>query len=233
MSAIKNLIGQRFGKLFVVSRCGSNKRGEALWECQCDCGKIIIHSRCGLLSGHTKSCGCLARELSRKRHEINLIGKVFGDWVVLSEGPRKYPYFRKTWKCKCKCGVEKIVNQYTLIHNKSTGCSCSADKRTGETKIKNLIGQRFYRLTVIAKDDSNKYGRARWKCKCDCGNETIVGGNALLSENTKSCGCMLSDKLTMFNQQSETIDKVRMRAQIRWMEQETKNEDSRCNREKI
>lgn len=33
----------------------------------------------------------------------------------------------------------------------------------------------------------------RWKCVCDCGNETIVGQTLLQSEKTKSCGCLQSE----------------------------------------
>ena len=30
----------------------------------------------------------------------------------------------------------------------------------------------------------------RWLCKCDCGNETIVGQTLLQTGKTKSCGCI-------------------------------------------
>jgi hypothetical protein len=35
-----------------------------------------------------------------------------------------------------------------------------------------------------------KNGRPLWHCRCDCGNEIIVGANALRQGNTKSCGCL-------------------------------------------
>lgn len=55
-------------------------------------------------------------------------------------------------------------------------------------KIINLVGKRYGRLVVIEKADSLK-GHARWRCKCDCGNECVVHGSSLRSGNTKSCGC--------------------------------------------
>ena len=51
-------------------------------------------------------------------------------------------------------------------------------------------GNRYERLTVIRRVGSDKHKRATWLCKCDCGNEvTVVSGN-LHSGNTKSCGCL-------------------------------------------
>lgn len=58
---VDDLIGRKFGALTVVSRHGSDKRGEALWGCICDCGNpnevIVLGSN--LRSGHTQSCGCV------------------------------------------------------------------------------------------------------------------------------------------------------------------------------
>lgn len=51
----KDLIGKQFGKLEVVSRVDSDKRG-ALWNCMCDCGKTVERTSAKLNSGPT--CGC-------------------------------------------------------------------------------------------------------------------------------------------------------------------------------
>lgn len=57
-------------------------------------------------------------------------------------------------------------------------------------RLIDLTGQRFGRLVVISKSASNtSYHGAMWKCRCDCGNETIVNGGNLRSGNTTSCGC--------------------------------------------
>jgi len=63
MSKTVNLVGQRFGRLLVVSRAGSDKRGEALWECECDCGAVTVVLGSNLRKGKTKSCGCYKEEL--------------------------------------------------------------------------------------------------------------------------------------------------------------------------
>lgn len=67
MSKIKDLTGQRFGRLVVLERVGSDKNGKACWLCRCDCKKIVVCRGSSLLIGETASCGCLARE-AHKTH---------------------------------------------------------------------------------------------------------------------------------------------------------------------
>lgn len=59
-------------------------------------------------------------------------------------------------------------------------------------KAENFTGMRFGHLTVIERGE-NYYckGRAypRWRCKCDCGNETLVIAAVLKAGKKKSCGC--------------------------------------------
>jgi hypothetical protein len=50
-------------------------------------------------------------------------------------------------------------------------------------------GNRYGRLTVIRRTQ-NKGRRVAWLCKCDCGHEVSVHGEALQSGGTGSCGCM-------------------------------------------
>ena len=59
-------------------------------------------------------------------------------------------------------------------------------------KKQNLLGQRFGRLTVIEETRKGKY--VAWRCKCDCGNTTIVISHYLLSGKIVSCGCYRKDK---------------------------------------
>lgn len=62
------------------------------------------------------------------------------------------------------------------------------------SRLIDLTGQRFGRLTVVERG-SPKPGcsNARWRCKCDCGNETIVLGTTLRRGESTSCGCYRAD----------------------------------------
>lgn len=59
----KNLIGEHFGKLYVVEYAGYNTHGARIqhkWLCKCECGNEKIVETRQLLSGHCKSCGCMS-----------------------------------------------------------------------------------------------------------------------------------------------------------------------------
>jgi len=55
-----------------------------------------------------------------------------------------------------------------------------------------LTGLIFGKLTVIERAGSNKFGRAMWKCKCNCEKQTIVivSGFNLTQKQTTSCSCV-------------------------------------------
>ena len=57
-------------------------------------------------------------------------------------------------------------------------------------RVKNLVGQKFGRLTVEAFSGANKWGNALWKCRCECGNEKVAQSALLLSNQVGSCGCL-------------------------------------------
>lgn len=65
-SLTKNLTGQKFGKLTAIKQVDNGKKG-VHWLCKCECGKEIITLRSSLVSGGTKSCGCIS---SFKEEEI-------------------------------------------------------------------------------------------------------------------------------------------------------------------
>ena len=62
----KDIIGQRFGKLKVVSfaytRKGNGRSYHSYYNCICDCGKTCVIDGLKLRSGHTQSCGCYRHE---------------------------------------------------------------------------------------------------------------------------------------------------------------------------
>lgn len=57
------------------------------------------------------------------------------------------------------------------------------------SRVKDLIGNTYGRLTVIERAESGKNGRARWVCKCTCGNVSVKSGKLLLNGHCRSCGC--------------------------------------------
>jgi hypothetical protein len=66
----KDLTGKRFGRLTVLKLNGfveqSSKR-IACWWCQCQCGDRVVVMAGNLRKGNTRSCGCLARDVTKAR----------------------------------------------------------------------------------------------------------------------------------------------------------------------
>ena len=60
------------------------------------------------------------------------------------------------------------------------------------SRVIDLTGQKFGKLTVIKRVENNKDGRAQWLCKCDCGNTKIALGKTLRNGKTTTCGCYYS-----------------------------------------
>lgn len=51
--------GQKFGKLTVIEQTGRNNLKKVLWKCKCDCGNFVNVVSGSLITGNTKSCGCV------------------------------------------------------------------------------------------------------------------------------------------------------------------------------
>jgi hypothetical protein len=57
--------GERFGRL-TVTGLGAKKNGTFLWQCTCECGGQKEIAAFSLLSGRTRSCGCLVHRQSQE-----------------------------------------------------------------------------------------------------------------------------------------------------------------------
>lgn len=139
MSKVKNEIGNKYGKLTVIERDGSNKKGQAMWKCQCDCGNIVSVSGIRLRNGHTQSCGCYQKERTSEAVTKNLVGQTIGNFTVLESirGVKKGGPSH-SWKCRCNlCGREDvIITTHNIYLQYSCGCSISSK---GERKIIELL----------------------------------------------------------------------------------------------
>lgn len=60
---------------------------------------------------------------------------------------------------------------------------------------RDLTGQRFGRLTVLAFHSVDKSRNVRWACRCDCGVEKVIQKAALVSGSQISCGCAKREHL--------------------------------------
>lgn len=126
MTTIKDLTGQRFGKVIVQKFIKTNSNHKSVWLCVCDCGKSFDALGTNLISGKTKSCGCL-----RGKQRIDYskyVGKRFGKLVVLERKDINNKY-----KCLCDCGNIVFISPGNLSYTKS--CGCSRIKATGIDRL--------------------------------------------------------------------------------------------------
>lgn len=56
-----------------------------------------------------------------------------------------------------------------------------------------LAGLKFGRLEVVSRSSNNAHKKARWQCRCECGEVVVVLACLLRNGQTKSCGCLHSD----------------------------------------
>lgn len=191
----KDYTGVKFGRLIVkemLYNYGINNRTHC--KCICDCGNECIVDAGSLISGKTKSCGCLEKESRyNRKHYKDLSNIIFG-YVV----PIKMLYIdnggHAIWMCKCDCGNIIKTSSNNLLSGKTTSCGC----RHYESNAIDLTGKKFGKLTAKYYIRGNGKTKRKWFCECECGNSTIVCTWDLIRENTLSCGCMKQSHMELY-----------------------------------
>lgn len=96
----KDLKNQRFGKLTALTPLKGNKEGRKQWLCECDCGNVVIIPSNSLLSGNTKSCGCLKSHGEEKicnllkSNNIDFVRqKTFSDCYIQEGYPLRFDFY--------------------------------------------------------------------------------------------------------------------------------------------
>ncbi|MCI8418586.1 MAG: AP2 domain-containing protein [Lachnospiraceae bacterium] len=174
-------VGTRVGLLTVEEATEQRKAGYTVWRCRCACGgEILLDTRC-LQRGTVRDCGC---QTVVKPGQRDISGMRFGRLVAVSPTRERGASGSTVWLCQCDCGkeVKAELGQLTWGYKKSCGC-------LGHPPRKDFMGKRFGKLTVIAYA-GKRAGMHRWKCRCECGKETVVGQTLLQTGKTKSCGCL-------------------------------------------
>lgn len=135
--------------------------------------------------------------------EIQMTGLTFGRLTVVGTAPRYVDgggKIRRKFKCLCACGAEKIVLGENLRSGHTTSCGCQQDDNRRAKALRNLVGQRYGRLTVIS--DAVPYVSPGGKqlrqvrARCDCGAENTATLNSVRRGLAASCGCYRTELAT-------------------------------------
>lgn len=127
--AAKDMMGQRFGKLFVSTRSANLPDGTATWICICDCGNERKIPGNKLRTGLYKSCGCASPRFS-SGHAANhgksgsRAYKIWAGMLSRIRNPnyKKYHLYGGKGISFCK-EWEKFENFYADMGEPPDGCS--------------------------------------------------------------------------------------------------------------
>lgn len=193
-------VGYRVGHLTVEEASGEKRSGYRIWRCRCDCGGEILLDTRYLQRGTFVDCGCMTRVKPGQR---DLTGQRFGKIVCMEPTDRRTGDGSVIWRCRCDCGQECAVSVRQLLSGNKKSCGCLSCP-----PLKAYVGKRFGQLTVLEYAGKTA-GMHRWRCRCDCGAETVVGQTLLQTGKTKSCGCLqgtiIRENLKLYEGTSVTI----------------------------
>ena len=134
--------------------------------------------------------------------KIDLTGQRFGKLTVIRGDPERDKKGNVKWICRCDCGNTVSVAGCLLRYGNTRSCGCLS------LRYEDLTGKRFGKLTVIREDpERSNQGNVKWICRCDCGNTVSVIGTSLTRGNTKSCGCLRSEKAGKGKRNRKSIER--------------------------
>lgn len=100
MTTVRDLTGQRFGKLTVLKR-EPKDNPRAFWRCRCDCGQSTVKMGKYLTNGDTGSCGCDQRAMRARGNPK------YGDMIAHFDHMREYHIWRGM---KSRCYTKSASN---------------------------------------------------------------------------------------------------------------------------
>lgn len=90
---LKDYSGERFGRLVAVALVSRDEIwNDHIWSFRCDCGALFDGRIKSVRSGHTSSCGCLARDVIAARNATHGLSKL---------KPREYRAW-KNMRARCR-----------------------------------------------------------------------------------------------------------------------------------
>lgn len=163
---INNILGKTFGYYRVesMSKKRMKSRGK-YYNCICKCGNRRAVLGSSLISGKSKSCGCMAKENIRKiifSKNTILPNDIFGELTVIKF--LEYKNSRSWFLCVCNCGKETIVTGNSLKSGNTRSCGCTINESLLAKKLKKYFSEVYSAKTeykLFRSLDTSKW------IKCD------------------------------------------------------------------
>ena len=138
---IKDITGQRFGKLTAIRLDGFTPGRGAMWLCRCDCGNEKTIRSASLLMGTTKSCGCMQKAAAANtgaktatHHESKT--RLYRVWCgikarIFNKNSTKYPAYGGRGIKMC----DEWANSYEKFRDWALSNGYNPDAQFGECTI--------------------------------------------------------------------------------------------------
>ena len=145
---MKDITGEKFGRLIAIEPVGANRFHKVMWRCICECGKETVVVGSDLRSGAVRSCGCLhseaAAENGRKsrEHVIKHHGsheKLYFAWRSMRNrcGNKRHPRYRD-WGGRGISVCEQCENDYSAFRTWAYQNGYDPSARRGECTIERI-----------------------------------------------------------------------------------------------
>lgn len=151
----KNSVGNKYGKLTILEILPSS--GATKVRCMCDCGSEYIGCQADIVSGHTKSCGCLHKEVTSKTNTKDWTGNIseYGIEFLYQDCMND----KGQWLWKCRCGI--CGNLFTALPAKVnnghiTSCGCRVQS-SGEEYVECVLKEFNFDFIPQYKFDDCKF----------------------------------------------------------------------------
>ena len=165
MSKPKDWTGHRFGRLTAIRNTFTKENtGNYLWEYKCDCGNTIIAKSGNVVSGHTKSCGCLLIEAITKHGMSKSNDKTYSSWR------------------KMLCRAHHKYEEYAEYYKDVSVCERWTNEQFGFLNFLEDMGSRPEGMTLNRKNGGKEYN----KQKCEWASYSVQTYDTCRHKNNKS-----------------------------------------------
>lgn len=162
------------------------------WLFKCICGNEKIVAAGSVVSGGSKSCGCLRTEMLATVKAGDKFNRLTAGRMAEKGG---------YWHFKCTCGNDHVAKLYEVRAGQIKSCGCLR----GETQFPPIkIGDSFGHLTAVRFIVDS----ASWVFKCACGIECSPRAHRVRAGRIKTCGC------NVYCQNSETKSDIEIKSEI-------------------
>jgi len=198
-SRIIDLTNQKFDRLTVINFSHIDENRQSHWWVKCDCDNKSIHTVRGsqLRSGHTKSCGCLQKEVTIERQQKDNVYDLTGKYGI------GYDFKDNSFEFDLE-DYEKINNY--CWHKNKRGYIVSSTSEDEEDKKQTI---RIHRIIMGVNDpnievdhiDRNKCNNKKYNLRLVNRRQNEVNKNLTINNKSGCQGVYFNIKLNKWHSQ--------------------------------